>query len=739
MPRDRRRGASRRLAAAVAGMAVVVGALWFVGTSVLHDQVLTPGTYLRALDEAGAYRRLYSEVLTDGAVRDVTDRLFDGLAEAGVDRDDAAAVANAALRLALPPAMLRAGAEALVSGVLSYLRGDRATFEAPLAILDALQRSDPAAATLVREAVSAVASLLLDHLEEVASMVRAVADGLADGQIPLTLPLIGGRRVAEEQLMAVLDGLTATVVPAAVRTDALAAIESRDHRDALIDTALNALRSSLQELSDELAAGDDVDVDLVDALVVVSGQDRADVTARAESIRALVARFPSPSRYAGLALFLAGGGGLARLHRRLVSRAAIAVGSAVLVAGSAVWCSVVLVSRAIGTPLADAASAHGRQPFPAAPGRLLGDVDRAIVTSLSGSCTRPALTLVALGAGTAGLGTVTTLWARLSPIARRRVVGTLAVSALAILAVAISVHPDPVRAARVCNGHAELCDRRYDDVVQAATHNSMSSPDVVRVWPEHDGNIRDQLDFGIRTLMLDASYWDGIDVAELSALRDAANPGPITALLDTIVTRLAPRPGTYLCHNLCAFGAISMTTALDQVKAFLEANPNDVVTLMIQDGISPADAEAAFVDSGIDDLLYDDSPDGEWPTLGELIDRGQRLVVFSEQHVPPPRWYLSAFQHIQDTPYGGRSPEELSCAMNRGSPDAPLFLLNNWIERQAPDRAQAAIVNAKDFIVNRARRCAEERGVMPNFIAVSFYGIGNVLGAVDELNGVAAP
>ena len=38
--------------------------------------------------------------------------------------------------------------------------------------------------------------------------------------------------------------------------------------------------------------------------------------------------------------------------------------------------------------------------------------------------------------------------------------------------------------------------------------------------------------------------------------------------------------------------------------------------------------------------------------------------------------------------------------------------------------------------MERARRCADDRGQMPNFIAVSFYGIGDVLGAVDELNGL---
>ena len=60
-----------------------------------------------------------------------------------------------------------------------------------------------------------------------------------------------------------------------------------------------------------------------------------------------------------------------------------------------------------------------------------------------------------------------------------------------------------------------------------------------------------------------------------------------------------------------------------------------------------------------------------------------------------------------------------------------------WAARDM--RTAAAVVNAKDFIVERAHRCARERGALPNFVAVSFYGIGDVLGAVDELNGVGRP
>jgi hypothetical protein len=45
-------------------------------------------------------------------------------------------------------------------------------------------------------------------------------------------------------------------------------------------------------------------------------------------------------------------------------------------------------------------------------------------------------------------------------------------------------------------------------------------------------------------------------------------------------------------------------------------------------------------------------------------------------------------------------------------------------------------VNAEDVIVDRARSCERERGRMVNYVAVDFSELGDLMGAVDTLNGV---
>ena len=58
--------------------------------------------------------------------------------------------------------------------------------------------------------------------------------------------------------------------------------------------------------------------------------------------------------------------------------------------------------------------------------------------------------------------------------------------------------PDPK-----CNGHEELCERPYDQVSYAMTHNAMSNAAAGWVLPNQSFGITRQLQDGIRGLMLD--------------------------------------------------------------------------------------------------------------------------------------------------------------------------------------------------------------------------------------------
>lgn len=305
-----------------------------------------------------------------------------------------------------------------------------------------------------------------------------------------------------------------------------------------------------------------------------------------------------------------------------------------------------------------------------------------------------------------------------------------------------TVEADPVLR---CNGHVELCDRRLDEVVFAGTHNSMSSADAGFLFGEQTKTIAGQLEGGVRLLMVDTHYGSptstGLVLTDLVFNDRAAlvrrfgdqTVANIEALRSTVVQVTGPSQ-VYLCHSFCELGATQATSAFREIRDFLAKNPSEVVVMIIEDSTRAVDTVRSLHASGLASLAYRKEPNTPWPTLGELIRNGTPLVVFSQREGGYPDWFLPAFSHIQDNPFTARSIDELSCAPNRGPLDADLLLMNHWIDKSPPDVADAARINDRDFIVDRARRCAEVRGQMVNFIAVDFWETGGLLAAVDELN-----
>jgi hypothetical protein len=253
-----------------------------------------------------------------------------------------------------------------------------------------------------------------------------------------------------------------------------------------------------------------------------------------------------------------------------------------------------------------------------------------------------------------------------------------------------------------CNGHEALCDRRLDQVVFPATHNSMSNAEDGWLAPNQTHGLRRQLDDGVRALLVDTHAWRG---------------------------------GSYLCHSICELGSRPLVEGLRDLTRFLRENPHEVLVLIIEDGLSAAETEAAFRAAELLPFTYT-HPGGAWPTLRQMIADGRRLLVTAERGRPPPAWYHHAWDLLWDTPYTFRSRDDFSCRLNRGSRDHALFLLNHWIENPLATQGQSATANARDVLLDRARQCQAESGKLPNFVAVNHYSVGALFEVVRVLNGL---
>jgi hypothetical protein len=154
-----------------------------------------------------------------------------------------------------------------------------------------------------------------------------------------------------------------------------------------------------------------------------------------------------------------------------------------------------------------------------------------------------------------------------------------------------------------CNGRSEYCTRSYSNITFVGSHDSA----FVGSLPQQnqDTDIKSQLDMGIRYLQAQTHH----SIFDKNTLE--------------------------LCHTSCFLeDAGTLKSFLITVKKWLDANPNEVVTLLLTNGDSVSINEFGdtFSSSGIVDYAYVPSINPlsmlEWPTLGDLIFSGKRLVVF---------------------------------------------------------------------------------------------------------------
>ncbi len=313
----------------------------------------------------------------------------------------------------------------------------------------------------------------------------------------------------------------------------------------------------------------------------------------------------------------------------------------------------------------------------------------------------------------------------------------------------------PAATTQACNGHVELCNRRYDEVAYPATHNAMSAADQDGWFlAEQPTGLIGQLNAGIRVFLIDT--WPGqtttrkglvantpaSQAAGLEQARKTYGPAVLASALRlydaTSLTPVGPEQ-PYLCHAVCQLGSTLWEPEMRKVKTWLDAHPREVVTFFLQDEVSPAGTATVFKDAGLLPMVYSPQTGKPFPTLGSMITSGKRVVVLAENKGGGTTypWILQGFDWVQDTPYDAMQVSDFSCDRLRGRTDSPLLLINHWLNRPQYRVSDATKVNSAKVLGARLVRCHTQRKHIPNYVAVDFYNRGDLFTEVDRLNEVS--
>ncbi|MFE6770765.1 hypothetical protein ACFVFD_17535 [Streptomyces fimicarius] len=687
-------------------------------TATIRSTVASPGFYQAVLDEESAYDRLYSEVLVDPEISPVTRDLL-----AHLPVPEALVTSN--IKVVLPPATVRALTDQQIEAVTGYLRGDRDELRLTVDLAPVLENLADLAQVYFGDLVANVQGGDQPDFERFTADLASALDALKDGRAP-ELPALP---LTEEQADRAADALL-TAVPeperTALRPEIEVALGEGDVSTALAATAAAALSdSSRSAVADLRTTLQDGTWDLTDTLTA-AGNDFTALEEARDYVRLLTLLQVLAVTLALAALVTLWFTGPSAPARRLMRLGQALACAGVLTAVTVLLARLITGGRLLAVPSSWAPSVTA----------LVDDLQRNAVDQMAATGLGAALAALVGGSLLTGVG-----WALLvrpsrmpTPTAVRTTAAGVACAALAgVLVVPPVFGPS---APRQCLGSSRLCELRYDEAAYLTSHNAMSTTADRFIGPLQDPDITTQLNTGVRALQLDTYRWESPqDIAERL---DSPEFTPeqrrlISGAIDKVNP---PREGLWLCHGACRAGAIELVPALEDIGDWLRAHPTEIVTLIVQDDISPEDTEKAFRAAGLDDLLHTPAadPDAPWPTLGEMIDSGRRLVVFAEKADGPAPWYRNFYRYGMETPFAFRNPSEMTCAPHRGGTGKQLFLLNHFITNAGGSRLDAGRVNARDWVLERTRACEAERGSPVTFIAVDYTTVGDALGAVNELN-----
>ncbi|KAH6972591.1 PLC-like phosphodiesterase [Ilyonectria destructans] len=281
--------------------------------------------------------------------------------------------------------------------------------------------------------------------------------------------------------------------------------------------------------------------------------------------------------------------------------------------------------------------------------------------------------------------------------------------------------------AQPCNEYIELCKRKYSNITMVGAHNSpFARPG--NAGSNQELPVRTQLDDGIRFIQAQIRW-------------------PTNGLVP------------HFCHTSCdLLDAGPITEWLTEVRKWVDEHPYDVVTILLGNGNrSHADLYVPYIQqTGILKYAYH-APYlpmtlDDWPTLGEMITIGKRVVMFldyiSDQKKYP--WLLDEFSQMWETPFDPLD-RDFPCTVQRPpnltetSAENRLYLHNHNLNVEFDifgtkiHVPAVALLNETNAVSGygslglAANNCRSEWGRPPNILNVDYYNYGSFCGSVFEV------
>ena len=192
-------------------------------------------------------------------------------------------------------------------------------------------------------------------------------------------------------------------------------------------------------------------------------------------------------------------------------------------------------------------------------------------------------------------------------------------------------------------------------------------------------------------------------------------------------------------HGFPFLGYKPASFFFDEIKTFLDQNPNEVVTIIFETYASERLIEKELRKSGLYEYLYHHNPENSWKKIEEMIAINQRLVVFSDKKPESVNntWYLFMWDYAFETHFAVHHPDDFDIKHLRGKPENDFYILNHFVTYPKVglgNRSAAKTTNSALVINERIKESLRYYGRLPNFLVLDFVDIGDGKQTVELLN-----
>lgn len=277
--------------------------------------------------------------------------------------------------------------------------------------------------------------------------------------------------------------------------------------------------------------------------------------------------------------------------------------------------------------------------------------------------------------------------------------------------------------ANCCNGLESICELGVDTILYAGIHNAQSTvQEGFFVLPNHQFKAISALDYGFRALNFDI----GVCNEEL-----------------------------VLVHGLCKLGTTDPSETFTAIQNWLDENPSEVILIPIQIDNSAGGGDDVDLGKfynllnridGFTDRMYEKIQGSEWPTLRELIDLDERIIMFHYNgdtcgnagfNCPP--GFHDWFAFAGETRFEYTLAEEFedkayACEITRGRSKANFYALNLFTS--IPSReVSSTLLNTQAFLEDHIQACSQiNNGLDVNVLFVDFWEEGDLPEVVQNHN-----